>query len=55
MITINFGWNIKSYFPAPNSGEDSAKFSSEVGHNFSRAKFHTPTIKHERVYLFSLT
>ena len=33
--------NIKSYSPAPNSGRDSAKFSSEVGHNFPKAEFLT--------------
>lgn len=55
MITINFRPDIKSFSPATNSGEDSAKLSSEVGRNFSRANFHTPTVKHERVFLLSLT
>ena len=42
MIQIDFICNRKSYCPATNSEEDSAKFP-------------TPTISHERVYNVSLT
>ena len=55
IIPINFSSNRKSYSPAPNSGEDSGKFSSEAGYNFSKTKFHTFTIRQDRVYLVSLT
>ena len=41
MIPINFRCNRKSYSAVPNSRRDSAKYSSEVGHNFSKANFHT--------------
>ena len=54
MIPTNFRCNTKSYSPAPNSVGDSAKFSSKVGQNFSKEKFHIPTFRDERVYLVIL-
>ena len=41
MKQINFRCNRKSYSPALNSDEDSAKLSSEVGRNFPKAKLLT--------------
>ena len=55
MIPLNFRCSRKSYFPAPNSAGDSAKFSSEKGQNIAKTKFHSPTIRYERVHLVSLT
>ena len=55
MAPIHFRCNRKSYSSTPTPGEGSAKFNSEVVHDFSKAKFHTPTIRYERGYLVSLT
>ena len=55
MTSINFRCNRKSDSPESNLGEDSATFTSELGHDFSKAIFHTPTIRHERVCLVNLT
>ena len=55
MLPINFRCKRKSYFPAPNSGGDPAKIGSEVGYNFSKAKFQIHTVRHKRLYLVSLT
>ena len=38
MIPINLRCNRKSYSPAPDSGRDSAKLSSEVDHDFSHSQ-----------------
>ena len=55
MILINVKCNSKSYSSATNSGQEFAKFSSEEGNNISKAKFHTPTFRHEKDYLVNLT
>lgn len=55
MMLINVKCNSKSYSSATKSGQDFAKFSSEEGYNNSKAKFQTPTFRHEKDYLVNLT
>ena len=48
MIPINLRYNRKSCPSLPYPVRDSAKFSSEVGHNFPKEKFHNQVICNSR-------